>query len=106
MIRALLRPAKIDTAMALTQESLIRRNEEIVSSEIDGETVMMDLDFENYFGMEVIGTRIWQLLENEMTVQALCETLTREFEVEIEQCLEDVVPFLDDLSKNQMIFAS
>jgi hypothetical protein len=51
--------------MELNSDSLIKRNEEIILNEIDTETVIMDLNFENYFGMEAIGTRIWQLLENE-----------------------------------------
>ncbi len=46
--------------MELTPDSLIKRNEEIISSEIDGETVMMDLNFEKYFGMEAIGTPLCQ----------------------------------------------
>ncbi|HFD12781.1 MAG TPA: PqqD family protein [Crenotrichaceae bacterium] len=89
--------------MALTSSSLIRRNKEIISSEIDCETVMMDLNLENYFGLEAIGTRIWQLLENETTLQALCEQLTEEFEVGWDQCMEDVRTFLGELSAQNMI---
>jgi hypothetical protein len=89
--------------MTLNSDSLIKRNEEIISSEIDHETVMMDLNFENYFGLEAIGTRIWLLLENETSINTLCEKLTEEFDVEMDQCMKDVLPFLSDLSKNGMI---
>jgi hypothetical protein len=92
--------------MELKFDSLIKRNEQIISSEIDGETVMMDLNFEKYFGMEAIGTRIWQLLENETSLTALCEKLTEEFEVGMEQCMEDVLPFVSDLSENGIIIVN
>ncbi len=92
--------------MEINSDSLIKRNEAIISSEIDGKTVMMDLNFENYFGLENIGTRIWQLLVNETSLEALCEKLTDEFDVEIDQCIKDVLPFLNTLYKNDMILVN
>jgi len=89
--------------MKIRPDSLIQRNQEIVSSEIDGETVMMDTGFEKYFGMKAIATRIWQLAEHEISFQSLCETLTREYEVSLEQCHKDVLPFIQELDEQNMI---
>ena len=89
--------------MDIHQHSLIQRCSNIVSSEIDGETVMMDTNFEKYFGMKTIGTRIWQLLEQEISFQSLCEQLTGEYEVSMEQCMEDVKPFIQELCDQEMI---
>lgn len=89
--------------MKIYPDSLIQRNSNIVSSEIDGETVMMDTSFEKYFGMKAIGTHIWQLLEEEISLQTLCEELTREFDVSMEQCVKDITPFIQELSDQGMI---
>ncbi len=89
--------------MKIDSKSLIQRCSSIVSSEIDGETVMMDNSFEKYFGMKAIGPRIWQLLENETNLQRLCEELVKEFDVSPEQCMEDIIPFLQALSEQDMI---
>ena len=89
--------------MKIDSRSLIQRCSSIVSSEIDGETVMMDNSFEKYFGMKAIGTRIWQLLEKETSLQRLCEALVKEFDVSPEQCMEDIIPFLQELSEQDMI---
>jgi len=36
---------------------------DVLSQEVDGETVLLNLNSENYFGLDEIGTRIWQLLQ-------------------------------------------
>lgn len=89
--------------MHIDTNCLLKRNPDIVSSEIDGETVMMDKSFEKYFGMKDIATRIWHLLENETSLQQLCKQLTTEYEVSFEQCLKDVEPFICELIKQDMV---
>jgi len=89
--------------MKINPNSRLQRCSNIVSSEIDGETVMMDTNFEKYFGMKVVGTRIWQLLEKETSLQTLCEQLTKEFDINLEQCMEDVMPFLQELFEQDML---
>jgi len=89
--------------MHISSDSVFQRNTDIVSSEFDGETVMMDTSFEKYFGMRAVGTRIWQLLESDQTLSSLCEVLTQEYEVEAEQCMQDILPFIEDLLKQEMI---
>ena len=34
---------------------------DVISQEVSGETVLLDLESENYFGLDAVGTRIWQL---------------------------------------------
>ena len=89
--------------MEIKPDSILRKNPNIVSSEIDGETVMMDTDFEKYFGMRAVGTRIWQLLEQDTSLQNICQQLVEEYEVTLEQCQEDVAPFLNELAKQDML---
>ena len=79
------------------------RNNDIIASKIDNETVMMDIDFENYYGLEEVGTRVWELLETQTSFDQLCEKLVCEFDVSIEQCETDVIPFILDLIEQKMI---
>ncbi len=89
--------------MPISETTILQRSKSIISSEIDGETVMMDSEFSNYYGLKRIGTHIWRLLENELSVQSICEALTSEYDVSYEQCLEDILPFLEVLREQQMI---
>lgn len=89
--------------MTLRLDQKIVRNPEIVSSEIDGETVMMDIDFEKYFGLKEVGTRVWQLLESETTPEIICRSLLDEYDVDKTTCEADLAVFLNELAEMQMI---
>ena len=87
----------------LTPSSYLQQDPEISAREFDGETVMMDKSLENYFGLDEIGTRIWQILEQKHTMLELCEKLTQEYNVDKEQCLHDITPFVEGLLSDELL---
>ena len=70
---------------------------EVLSQEVNGETVLLDLEGECYFGLNEVGTRIWQLLQCESSVGE--DTLSGEYDVSREQLESDVGGLLDKLIK-------
>ena len=73
-------------------------SDEVLSQEVNGETVLLDLEGESYFGLNEVGTRIWQLLQDKpMDVQVL-DTLSDEYDVSREQLEGDVSELLDKLA--------
>lgn len=89
--------------MTISVKDTFRRNSDIVASEIDNETVMMDKDFQKYFGLQEIGTRAWQMLEDPTSIEQMAERLVKHYDVSMEQCMEDLIPLMTDLLKNEMI---
>ncbi|TQV85347.1 lasso peptide biosynthesis PqqD family chaperone [Aliikangiella coralliicola] len=77
----------------------IERNSEVVEALIDGETVMMDIESGNYYGLDLIATRIWQLIEKPLSVQAICSQLLSEYDVSEEQCHQDVIDFINQMAQ-------
>jgi len=73
-------------------------SDEVLSQEVNGETVLLDLDGESYFGLNEVGTRIWQLLQAEQTVGDALDTLSDEYDVSREQLESDVGELLARLS--------
>ena len=63
---------------------------EVLSQEVDGETVLLDLKSESYFGLDEVGTRIWQLLNDGSNLQAVFDTLLGEYDVEEQQLGKDL----------------
>jgi len=51
---------------------------------LDGESVLLNLETEKYFGLDATGTRMWELVTNSETIEAAYNTLAHEFEVEPE----------------------
>ena len=73
-------------------------SDEVLSQEVNGETVLLDLEDESYFSLNEVGTRIWQLIQSEQTVAATLDTLCDEYEVSREQLEVDVEELLDKLT--------
>jgi hypothetical protein len=73
------------------------RNSRTISGRLHDEMVMMDLDQGKYFSLNPIATRIWDLLERELTVDELCALLREEYEVESHRCIEEVTDHLGEM---------
>ena len=89
--------------MSLSFQARIIRNDAVVSTEFDGDTVMIDPSFENYFGMEEVGTYIWDSLAKACVIEVLLRNLTEEFDVSMDQCAKDVMPFLEKMIEKDLI---
>jgi len=83
--------------------STVKRAEDLVSCDLDGETALMSVANGKYYGLDPIGSRIWAFLEQDRTVEDLCGQLVEEFEVEPLQCRQDVLAFLQDLARDNLI---
>jgi len=59
----------------ITTGTVISQVEEIVVSDIDGETVVMSVENGKYCGLDDIGSRIWELIERPVKVSTLIDTL-------------------------------
>lgn len=75
----------------------VMRDQDIIAVGMDGETVMMSIDRGEYYGLSGIGPFIWDLLTEPMSIEELCEQVTKEYEVEELVCQTDVLTFVDDL---------
>lgn len=79
------------------------RNGKTISGRLHDEMVMMDPEQGKYFSLNPIATRIWDLLERELTVDELCALLREEYEVESHQCTEEVVEYLGQMLKLRLV---
>ena len=76
---------------------------EVLSQEVNGETVLLDLDGESYFGLNEVGSRIWQLLKSEHTVSEMLRILSDEYDVDQVQLENDIESLLADLGKAKLV---
>jgi len=81
----------------------IKRNPELVASDMDGETVMMSIENGEYFGLDPVGSRIWALIEKPIRIDKLVELLLEEFEVSKDQCEIDTLEFLNRLQEKNLL---
>jgi hypothetical protein len=70
---------------------------------LDGETVMLNLETEKYFGLDGTGTRMWQLATHSPSIEAAFGKLTDEFEVEPELLRAHLAELLAQLVDNGLL---
>lgn len=73
------------------------QNTDIIGSPIDDEMVMMDVDKGSYFGLNSMGSEIWNLIEEPKTIKQLVDALIDEYEVSRDECKTEVTKFIDTL---------
>ena len=87
----------------LTQETIIRRGDALLSTSLDDDVVMMDVEQGAYYGLEEVAARIWALTEHPVSVGSLCDRLVTEYQISPEQCREEVLAFLGELLSKHIV---
>jgi hypothetical protein len=64
---------------------------------LDQESVLLNLETEQYFGLDETGTRMWQLLTTSPNIDAAYQELLVEFDVEPELLRVNLMELLDRL---------
>ncbi len=90
--------------MAVSMQSAIFRKNTPVEAPVDDELVMLDVEAGKYYGFNSIAAAVWKKLDAKISVEELCRELCAEYDVSAEQCAADVLPFLNDLEKRNLIF--
>jgi Coenzyme PQQ synthesis protein D (PqqD) len=89
--------------MILLQAHLPRLNDIVsatqgqVSSDLAGEAVILDLASGVYYGLNEVGARIWHLIQQPQTIQAIQHALLQEYDVDAEVCTQDLLQLLQEL---------
>ena len=74
-----------------------------MSSDLSGEAVILNLKTGMYHGLDTVGTRIWNLLQESKTVKDILDTLILEYEVELERCERELLALLQKLADEGLI---
>mgnify|MGYP001800419865 CR=1 FL=1 len=74
-----------------------------LSSELDGESVILHLDSGIYYGLNEVGARIWALVQQPCSFSNLQRTLLEEYQVSEADCIQAVVNILRDLKRAGLI---
>ena len=84
--------------MTLTSGSVIQRSTLPLSAAVDGDIVMFHPDRGAYFtAAGEVGSRVWELVAQPISLEALCTTLTEEYDIEPARCRAEVETFVSQL---------
>lgn len=87
-------------------DRMLTRGSDHVETFQNGQTLAMSLQHGKYFALRGTAQRIWELLETPQSSADLAETLSAEYDVTPDQCLSDLVPFIEQLEAFGLIAES
>ena len=87
----------------ISTTATIRATRDQVSSDLDGEAVILYPKSGQYYGLDDVGTRVWQLIQEPRTVNEIRDALLEEYEVASERCEGDLLRLLEILRAEGLI---
>ena len=76
---------------------------DVLFQELEGETILLDLRSQSYFGLDPVGTRVWQLLKAQTHLEQVVELMSEEFDVEENRLRQDVMSLVQELADTGLI---
>ena len=74
-----------------------------VASDLAGEVVLLSLKTGMYYGLDRVGARIWELIQEPTSVAAVRDAIVSEYDVGPEQCQRDTLELLQHLAVEGLI---
>lgn len=93
------------TQSATTLQTRVSQRQDVLFHELGGEAVLLNLESGKYFGLDEVGTRIWQLITEHGQLEPAYQALLQEYEVEPERLAEDLLKLVDQLLEHGLLEA-
>lgn len=87
----------------VTNDRRLVRSQETLAAVVDGDTVMFSPQRDTYFGLDPIGGRVWELLEQPRSLDELCAVLCDEYDVDADICRTDVGALIDEMREAGLV---
>ena len=89
--------------MIVSNSSIVVASGDQISSDLAGEVVMLNLKNGTYYGLDEVGARVWNLIQEPRSVGAVRDVILDEYDVEVERCERDLLALLGELAAADLI---
>lgn len=89
--------------MGEAQDSIKVREGAAVWRELDGETVVLDLEHSTYLGLNATGTLLWPAMVDGASTERLVDLIVDRFGVGRQQASADVAAFVAECRRRRLI---
>jgi len=84
-------------------DDTITVNEDLMVADLDGEMVLLNTHSGTYFGLNEVGSRIWELASEPRMIKDILDALANEYSVDQKQLEGDVLRFINSLSQRSLV---
>ena len=89
--------------MEINLNSRVRIQEDVLFQELQGEAVLLNLKTGVYLGLNQVGTRIWQLLQEDGALQRVMDVMLQEYDVAQEKLQTDLLNLVGQMEKQGLL---
>jgi hypothetical protein len=101
------RSRRYDTVQIMTRElserSTVVAVKDQVSSDLGGEVAILDLASGVYYGLDTVGARVWELVQEPIEVNQIQETINEEYDADRARVERDVLTLLQRLADEGLV---
>lgn len=87
----------------LDRQAIYQANKQHVWTQLEHESVVLQVDSGMYFSLDNVAGRLWVLLQEPQTFRSLVDSISSEFSVTAEQAESDIESFLKSLLDQRLI---
>jgi hypothetical protein len=80
-----------------------RRRERVLTQTAAGTLVLLDLDGGQYYSLDEVSARVWELCDGEHGVDGIVEAISAEYDAPVETIYEDVLAFLEEMMDEKLL---
>jgi len=77
--------------------------EDVMFRDLEGEVILIHLGTGIYFGLDTVGSRIWQLLAEHGDQEKVIQAMLREFDVKEADLRRDVDVLIEKLTEKKLL---
>jgi len=88
----------------MPQQTILRQNRDVQGTNMDGETILLDLSTGRYYTLNRVGSVIWEHCSTgHHTISDIQAVLCDRFDVAPERALEDLISLVNDLIQEGLL---
>jgi hypothetical protein len=84
----------------------VARGDRLAARKVAGEMVILSADDSSLYVLNEIGTAIWEAADGRTPLESIVEAICRDYEVDRETALRDVLEFVDALATSGVVHTS
>ncbi len=88
---------------AVTLSSVVEAKSEPLAAPLAGGLVILQVETDRYYNLNELGTEVWQLIQQPVTVAEIVERVTATHDVDAARCEADILALLQDMAQAQLI---
>jgi Coenzyme PQQ synthesis protein D (PqqD) len=89
--------------MPLSFNQRVKLSDDVLISDLQGESVILNVNSQRYYGLDKVGTRFLRLLSTSETIEQAFDALLAEYDVEADQLRVDLSDLLAELRDQGLV---